>query len=423
MPGAFLHSGATGLLVLLVVALGGWALCVISEFRPGFALLFVAAVAIRVLPALSLPELSHDVYRYLWDGRVAAAGINPYAFAPADPRLMHLRTELHSRINHPEVRTIYPPAAQSLFGFVGFTGTGLAGWKALILLADLLTIGLISRWWGVRSAVMYGFFPLVIIEGAWNAHIDALATLVLLIAYGALARGRAGSAGVLLALAAMVKVVPAVALPAFVRHSERRWTIFAAFAGMILCITVPFVWNGGFMPGFGDFARRWSFNSPAYDAVSRFVQYTDVAGRLTARWSSLKDPLGLELISPTVYSLLNSEAVARAILGMAMLAGIYMVLRKSRTLASTVANSIGVLLLCSPVIHPWYWLALLPFAFRSRSALWILLAAASPFSYLLYEGGSQWIVLALCYGLPLAAVKFVAGGRPGWMWGSSPDGA
>ena len=61
------------------------------------------------------PTLSDDIYRYLWDGRVQLAGVNPYAYAPDAPELMRLRTDEFASINHPSIPTIYPPLTQLAF--------------------------------------------------------------------------------------------------------------------------------------------------------------------------------------------------------------------------------------------------------------------------------------------------------------------
>ena len=45
-----------------------------------------------------------------WPGR--RSGTSPYAYAPADPALSGLDPALQSRVAHPEIRTVYPPAAQ-----------------------------------------------------------------------------------------------------------------------------------------------------------------------------------------------------------------------------------------------------------------------------------------------------------------------
>ncbi len=403
LPFTFSSHGADAFLILYAAALAGWALCVFSRFRPGALLLFTAAIALRVVPALSAPELSHDVYRYLWDGRVAAAGISPYALAPADPELDSLRTTWHARINHPEIRSIYPPAAQATFALTGVTSTGLTGWKVLLLIADLMTIAIIARAWGRRIAMAYGFFPLLIIEGAWNGHVEVLAVLILLLSFLALVRRNAAASGALLAVATLVKIVPVVALAVFLRYGKRRAALISSFAATVVFFTLPFAMKGAIMPGFADYAQRWSFNSPLYEATLRAVEFSRAAEWMKTAWAPVKDALRLEWISPRVYAVLYPEAVTRALLGIALLFALALVVRRSRTPGSAVASSIGALLVCSPVIHPWYWLALLPFAIRSRSYLWICLAAASPASYLLYEGTDLALVFGICYGLPVMA--------------------
>ncbi len=51
------------------------------------------AVALRIGPLLAPPYLSTDIFRYVWDGRVQGAGINPYLYVPNDPALAFLRDD------------------------------------------------------------------------------------------------------------------------------------------------------------------------------------------------------------------------------------------------------------------------------------------------------------------------------------------
>src|SRR5262245_33593866 len=61
----------------------------------------------------------HRCYRYVWDARVSSAGIDPYAYAPVAPEVAGLRdADIYPRLNHSTWRTVYPPAAQALFGAV-----------------------------------------------------------------------------------------------------------------------------------------------------------------------------------------------------------------------------------------------------------------------------------------------------------------
>ena len=45
-------------------------------------ILFGVFFRLALIP--SEPFLSDDIYRYLWDGKVFVAGINPYEYAPLD---------------------------------------------------------------------------------------------------------------------------------------------------------------------------------------------------------------------------------------------------------------------------------------------------------------------------------------------------
>ena len=63
------------------------------------------------------PFLSTDIYRYVWDGKVQGAGINPFRYIPADRHLAFLRdTGIYPHINRRDsAHTIYPPGAQIIF--------------------------------------------------------------------------------------------------------------------------------------------------------------------------------------------------------------------------------------------------------------------------------------------------------------------
>jgi hypothetical protein len=54
-------------------------------------LLFAGIFRLSIL--FAPPYLSDDIYRYVWDGRVQAAGINPYRYVPADEHLQSLRDD------------------------------------------------------------------------------------------------------------------------------------------------------------------------------------------------------------------------------------------------------------------------------------------------------------------------------------------
>ncbi|HET8796928.1 MAG TPA: hypothetical protein VFO89_04540 [Thermoanaerobaculia bacterium] len=362
-PAALQRAGFRGFVVLYAIAAVAW--IAILRRTPPLSRLAVMVIALALrLPFLVVePRLSGDVYRYLSDGRMLAGGVNPYTYTPSDPR-----------INHPEIRSIYPPHAQLLFAAVH----DLSGWRLLIVGVDLLALFLLRD-----RALAYATSPLVIFEGVWSGHLDAIAAVLLLVA---LTTATAWLRGAALALAGGLKIIPLAAAPLLARGAHRK-SVAAFFAVLVLPV-IPFL-GAPIMPGFRDYATRWIFNSPAYALVRALV------ARVPAKELWTDSPLRIELWSDFVYRHLDPDFLTRALLAIAAIIGIL--------LARRVTTAVGVLLLCSPAIHPWYWLALVPAALTERSRGWLALALCAPASYLLYDGVSPLVVYAICYGLPAAA--------------------
>src|SRR5919106_5531001 len=85
--------------------------------RSTFLIVIAFAVLFRLSILFAPPYLSDDIYRYIWDGRVQAAGINPYRYVPSAPELAQLRDEaIYQKINRRNyAHPIYPPLAEVLF--------------------------------------------------------------------------------------------------------------------------------------------------------------------------------------------------------------------------------------------------------------------------------------------------------------------
>ena len=85
----------------------------------GLAIVIAVAVMTQIIAIQHEPLLSTDIYRYIWDGRVQAQGLNPYQYLPADPLLAYLRNSvIYPLINRADyARTPYPPIAELFFFF------------------------------------------------------------------------------------------------------------------------------------------------------------------------------------------------------------------------------------------------------------------------------------------------------------------
>ncbi len=346
--------------------------------RPALIVVLAAAAGMRALTLAVPPLLSTDLYRYVWDGRVQAAGINPYVHLPADPALAALRDggtgpeAIYANINRADTApTIYPPAAQAIFAAIGLSWPTIWGVKTAMLGFDALAIGAallllrVARL-PLERVLIYAWNPLTVWEFAGGGHVDAAALALSALALLAAIRRRPAWAGAALALAVLCKLLPAALFPAIWRRWDLRTPLvcaaviaagYACYAGAgwaVLGYLPGYASEEGLSTGGGFFLLRvlallgpvpaWA--GPAYLAAA-------LAGLLAlAAWVSLRAPL-------------PSDPAARAIL----------VSRDALWLST------AVVAILSPH-YPWYFTALtIPSVLAPvPGALWLTLAA--PMLYL-----------------------------------------
>lgn len=379
--------------------------------------LLLVAVAAR-LPFYGLgPVLSDDLFRYVWDGQVQHAGINPYTFAPDSPALFAFRDEGWSAINHPELRTPYPPVAQLLF----FLGAGLSahGWGVKVVLGAVELAGIygLARLFQRRGASVgmvaaYAWNPLPVLEFAWSGHIDAAGIgLFGLALYGLLAPGLSRRAryagGFAFGAAVLVKYLPLLALPVLWRRGggEARHGLWAA--PLVLVIAAPYYLGAGESSAgsLGVYARRWVFNDSAhavfYKATREALEYTIDA----PAWAPLRaarrvldpqpyDGPTTEGIGPRLSSAVQAKIgdrtrfarfqmasyVSRGVSLLLLLGFVWRSVRRDDPLEGA-ALVFGGFLLLAPTVHPWYlgWGLLL--APRARGGAMLAFSALVLLSY------------------------------------------
>ena len=113
-----------------------------ADQRGALIVILVGAVAMRLALLFVEPYLSTDIYRYVWDGRVQAAGINPYRYVPSAPELAHLRdAAIFPNINRADYAvTIYPPTAQAIFLAVTRFGESVVAMKLGLIAFEAATV-------------------------------------------------------------------------------------------------------------------------------------------------------------------------------------------------------------------------------------------------------------------------------------------
>ena len=190
-------------------------------------LLFAAAFRFDLVP--QRPYLSSDVYRYIWDGRVQANGINPYRYIPSAPEIEYLRDDkIYPKINRSDYYpTPYPPAAQMIFLLAHVIHPSVTGFKALMSVFDLLAIiavmlALAKNGQHPACAIIFAWHPILMFESAHTGHLESGFIVFLALALLAWSYQKNTLTGVMLALAALVKFYPALLLPLFLRTNEEE---------------------------------------------------------------------------------------------------------------------------------------------------------------------------------------------------------
>jgi alpha-1,6-mannosyltransferase len=227
------------------------------------ALLVILAVALlaRLIALPSPPVMSTDIYRYVWDGRVQAAGINPYRYIPNDERLAGLRDDaIYPNINRlTTAPTIYPPVAQMIFLAVTRVSETLTAMKVAMLCFDMVAmlaiIAFLRREGQAPERVLiYAWHPLPIWEFSAAGHIDAAAIALMCIAFWLTLSNRRLLAGAALALSALVKPFALVISPALWRPWD--WRMPVAFVATAVACYLPYLGVGakvlGYAGGYGD---------------------------------------------------------------------------------------------------------------------------------------------------------------------------
>jgi alpha-1,6-mannosyltransferase len=369
---------------------------------PG-ATILLGALLLRLLLLPVPPTLSDDVLRYLWDGRVAAAGRNPYALAPAAGELATLRDEVWRRLPHKEVPTVYPPLAIAGFSIATRLPFPLLAWKAAVTAADLLACAFLlslARRRGVPEGrtVWYAWSPLPAVEVAGMGHVDALGVAAVVGTVLFLAGRRRAGAAVLAAAGILAKLAPLAALPLWARRSGRpAW--FAAIAlGLTAVAILPvLVTTGGMPPGLVTYGVSWEFNGPLFEPLWRLLDRAGAAPALAGAVDRVKEWTGLYQELNPVYPYLYPQLLAKMVLGAGMLAAVALSLREEDPAAGT-GRLFGRLLLCSATVYPWYLLWVPPWAPLSPRPAWLALSGLIMLSYIPQFIGiplMPWVYLAI----------------------------
>jgi alpha-1,6-mannosyltransferase len=355
---------ATRFTAFYVLAGAGFALLATAATSLPLRGAVLAAIVLRLIFLPVMPSLSDDYHRYVWDGRVQLAGINPYEYRPYEHALDRVRYSGRDLINHDELRTVYPPLTQAVFFGVAEASRSLGLEDAVTPRAEVVLFKLVfgafdlataaavwllaTRRLRLRATVLYLLCPAVIVQTWESAHAEAAAMFLCVLAAALLVRRRDGWAGVALGLAAAFKVTPlALLVPALLGGRASPARLLVGFAPAFVIPYVPYLATGGSFGSLFQSGSSWTGGSLIFTLLARLTT-PDLA-----RWLALALFIG----------------------GALWIAGSF---RGREKTAEAFAWTFTLLVLCLPVVHAWYWLT--PLALGLAAGLWVplLIAMAAP---------------------------------------------
>jgi hypothetical protein len=357
--------------------------------------IWVYAIILRLALLFSLPKLSDDYFRFIWDGLVQMEGMSPFAFLPSAIQT-EAWAEVYAGMNSKDYYSVYPPVMQVVFRVSAyFSGTNVIGnlivMRSFIILSDVLLM-----WVGVKllklldrpveGIILFALNPLVIIECTGNLHFEGMMMAFTILGVFILMRqgDRTGAkvgvlAGLALSLGVLTKLTSLLALPTMFRRIGFLKTLgLVLFSLLIVALS--------FWP-FLDMDTLNNMNS-SLDLYFRNFQFNSSLYRIV-------DFLFAERIPHY-----RAERIGPWIAGSGMLLmGLLMLIRKAQNWEAYLETLLFVLsihLLFASTVHPWYIVNLLVVSTFTRFRYPILWSFTAVFSYQFYDLGfeSPFILIA-----------------------------
>ncbi len=308
-------------------------------------------VLFRLVFLFSIPALSDDFYRFIWDGLLWHQGIHPFSHPPSfymesGQQVAILSQELYDGLNSKEYFTVYPPLHQLVFWIstVPHDGTLISAilpMRLMLIAAEVIFLFTLSHWLKKEEKppsllALYALNPLVIIEVSGNLHFEGLMAFFLLLSAFLIINKKTITGPLSLAAAIATKLTPVIAGPVlmFAGGRENWWKVIL-FTGLGLVIfflpLVDTTWLMGQGESLDLYFRKFEFNASFYFLFREFGFW----------WK------GYNIIATLGPQL----AVFGGVLIIAVSWGKW---PKNRNTFQTLTLAFFVYYLCATTVHPWY---------------------------------------------------------------------
>lgn len=282
------------LIGLYTIGFAGMLLTYIYSGAKDLLFLLLGALLIRLLMINLTPELSHDFYRFIWDGEMMKMGLLPYVKTPdqiisSSPEIFQnaeLRALYHgmgelSSSNYSN----YPPINEFLFFIAAKLGTTLSSkvmvLRMFVILADIgiVLVGLSflrMKELPMQKILLFALNPFILLEFTANLHFEGVMICFFLIGFWLYLKEMKLLSAFFMAFSILTKVFTLLFMPFFLRKGQ--WRNGLIYVSLILFFTLafafPFFMNSGW-EGYQEanalYFRKFEFNAGIYYLIREAV--------------------------------------------------------------------------------------------------------------------------------------------------------
>ncbi len=242
-------------------------------------------IFVRLILLFSMPNLTDDFYRFLWDGQLLLHQHNPYTATPDQVAANHFygmqdilqQSGLYAALNSRPWHTIYPPLSQGLFATAAWISRGnmviyMLVLKCSIFIFETGSILLLPKIleqlkMPKKNQLLYTLNPLIILELTGNLHFEASMIFFLLVAFYFLNRSKRDLSAIAFGFAIGSKLWPVMLLPLFFRFIGIRQTLRYC----LLCGSTAIILLAPMLMQYGEVAsslnlyfQQFEFNGSVY---------------------------------------------------------------------------------------------------------------------------------------------------------------
>ncbi len=403
----YLKRNDFGILISCYTLLFTAYIYVIKSQTIRFKEIIAFAIFFRLIFLFSIPSLSDDFYRFIWDGRMILDEINPYLILPSEFIQTTSDKDFHflfENMNSQSYFTIYPPVNQLFFGLASFIGNGniyfeIIVLRSFIILAEIGTIIMLPKLLeqfnlNKNLSLLYLLNPLIIIELTGNLHFEGVMIFFLITAIYFLIKNKLLLSSLFWTLAIGTKLIPLIFLPVLIKMIGVKKSLYHYTFTILGCILLflPFLSNeliSNFFSSIDLYFQSFEFNASIYFLVREI-------GYWIKGWNTI------QFIGPVM-----------AIVTFLGIISILFFYKKNsdKSFLTACFFAFMLYLLMATTVHPWYLSTLLFFAVFTRyqwiAIAWSFLVVLSYRAYSEEEYSQNLILVSVEYILLFTVMIWV----------------